>query len=351
MKTTTTNISNVRLQKGIAIASSLLLIVKFVAYYITHSVSVLTDALESIVNVVAGFIGLYSLHVAAKPKDLDHPYGHGKAEFISAAVEGTLVLSAGAIIIYSAVKNLLVPQTIQAIDTGIYLIATTAIVNWLLGFVAYRQGKKNNSLALIASGKHLQTDSYSTFAIIAGLILIAITKYVWIDSVVAIGFGFFIIYTGYTIVRSSLAAIMDEADMELLSRMVDLLNENRRDNWVDLHNLRVIKYGNVLHVDCHLTVPWYLNVSEAHIEVDHLGALIRKNFGESLELFVHSDDCQYFQCHLCDKDACPVRQHNFKKKIIWTMENVLENKKHGWEDVLKQTRDENNNNMEKRTSI
>jgi len=337
---------NLRLQKGIAIASSVLLIVKFVAYYLTNSVSVLTDALESIVNVVAGFIGLYSLYIAAKPKDLNHPYGHGKAEFISAAVEGTLVLSAGAIIIYSAVKALLIPQTIKAIDTGIYLIAATAIVNWLLGFIAYRQGKKNGSLALTASGKHLQTDSYSTFAIIAGLILIAITQYVWIDSAVAIGFGFFIIYTGYTIIRSSLAGIMDEADTELLSKMVDLLNDNRRDNWVDLHNLRVIKYGNVLHVDCHLTVPWYLNVTEAHNEVDHLGALIKKNFGESLELFAHSDDCQYFQCHLCDKEACPVRQHPFVKEIVWTMENVLENKKHGWEDIIKQTTDENNNKLE-----
>jgi len=351
LNTAKINISNLRLQKSIAIASAALLIVKFIAYYITNSVSILTDALESIVNVVAGFIGLYSLHVAAKPKDLDHPYGHGKAEFISAAVEGTLVLSAGAIIIYSAIKNLLVPQIIQAIDTGIYLVAITAMVNWLLGFIAYRQGKKNNSLALIASGKHLQTDSYSTFGIIAGLILIVFTKQVWIDSIVAIAFGLFIIYTGYTIIRSSLAAIMDEADMELLSKMIDRLNNNRRDNWVDLHNLRVIKYGNVLHVDCHLTVPWYLNVTQAHVEIDHLSALIRKNFGESLELFVHSDDCQYFQCHLCDKDACPVRQHLFENEITWTMENVLENKKHGWKEVLKQTEDENNNNMERRTSI
>jgi cation diffusion facilitator family transporter len=351
LDTAEVNTSNLKLQKGIAIASSALLVVKFAAYYITNSVSILTDALESIVNVVAGFIGLYSLYVAGKPRDLNHPYGHGKAEFVSAAVEGTLVLSAGAVIIYSAVKNLLLPQPISAIDTGIYLIAATACINWTLGYMAKRQGRKNNSLALVASGKHLQTDSYSTFAIIAGLVLIAMTRYTWIDSVVAIGFGLFIIYTGYAIVRSSLAAIMDEADMELLDRMVHLLNDNRRDNWVDLHNLRVIKYGNVLHVDCHLTVPWYLNVSEAHREVEELSRLIRNSFGESLELFVHSDDCQYFQCHLCDKDACPVRQHPFKQEIIWTRENVLENKKHGWEDVLKQTKNENNNRLEERTGI
>jgi cation diffusion facilitator family transporter len=327
---------NVRLQLWIAIASSILLVVKFIAYYLTHSVSILTDALESIVNVVAGFIGLYSLYIAAKPRDVNHPYGHGKAEFISAAVEGTLVLSAGAVIIYSSVRNLFLPQHIKGIDTGIYLIAATAVINWLLGFLSLHQGKKNNSLALMASGKHLQTDSYSTIAIIMGLVLIAFTNKIWIDSAVAIGFGSFIIYTGYKIIRSSLAGIMDEADMILLDKMVALLNDNRRENWVDLHNLRVIKYGNVLHVDCHLTVPWYLNIHQAHEEIDFLASLIRKDFGESLELFVHSDGCIYFQCPICDKKDCPVRQHPLKKEIVWTSANVLENKKHGLEDVVKQ---------------
>jgi cation diffusion facilitator family transporter len=333
---------NIRLQRGIAITSTALLLVKFLAYYITGSVAILTDALESIVNVVAGFIGLYSLHIAALPRDKNHPYGHGKAEFISAAVEGTLVLSAGAVIIYSAVKNIILPHVISSIDQGIYLVAATAIANWLLGWVTYKRGLKVNSLALIASGKHLQTDSYSTLAIIAGLILIALTHLFWIDSAVAIIFGFYIIYTGYKIVRSSLAGIMDEADMALLGKMVDVLNKSRRDNWVDLHNLRVIKYGNVLHVDCHLTVPWYLNVNEAHQEIDYLGGLIRKDFGEALELFVHSDGCKYFQCHLCDKKNCPVRHHDFKQEIVWSMDNVLENKQHGWEDLAKQTYQDKN---------
>jgi cation diffusion facilitator family transporter len=325
----TRNQSNLRLQFWIAVASSVLLIAKFIAYYITNSVAVLTDALESIVNVAAGLIGLYSLYISAKPKDTDHPYGHGKAEFISAAVEGTLILAAGTIIIYKSSKSFFIPQGISQINTGIYLIGATGIINWILGWITFQQGKKNNSLALIASGKHLQTDSYSTFAIILGLILIVATGQVWIDSVVAIIFGFVIIYTGYQIMRKSLAGIMDEADMTLLSDMVNVLNKNRNDNWVDLHNLRVIKYGNMLHVDCHLTVPWYLNVQQAHEEIDVLGKLIRKDFGEALELFVHSDGCQYFQCHICEKKACHVRQHDFEKEIVWTINNTLQNKRHG----------------------
>ncbi|NTS42697.1 cation transporter [Flavisolibacter sp. BT320] len=324
---------NIKLQRTIALVSSALLIAKFWAYYITHSVSVLTDALESIVNVVAGFIGLYSLYVAAKPRDIDHPYGHGKAEFISAAVEGTMVLIAGVLIIYSAAKNLIYPVPIQQLDVGIYIVAGTAVVNWLLGFISLQQGKKSGSLALVASGRHLQTDTYSTLAIIAGLLLISVTGKIWIDGVVAICFGLYIIFTGYKILRVSLAGIMDEADMDLLEKLVGLLEKNRRDNWVDLHNLRVIKYGNVLHVDCHLTVPWYLNVAQAHDEVDTLGELIRGEFGESLELFVHSDGCKYFQCHICKKMDCPVRQHPFENVIDWNLDNALQNERHGYSDL------------------
>jgi len=319
---------NLSIQKWVATISVILLVVKFVAYYLTQSVAVLTDAMESIVNVAAGFIGLYSLYIAAKPRDINHPYGHGKAEFLSAAVEGTLVLSAGALIIYKAVQHLIFPVAITSIDKGIFLVGATAVVNLAMGLVGVRFGKRNQSLALIASGRHLISDSYSTFGIIVGLLLILFTKLIWVDSLVAILFGLFIIYTGYRILRRSIAGIMDEADEELLSRMIQLLNLNRRENWVDLHNLRVIKYGSVLHVDCHLTVPWYLNVQEAHGEIEALAALIRKEFGELLELFVHSDGCLYVQCPICIKTTCPVRHHPLEKRIEWTLENILKDKKH-----------------------
>ncbi|TMI86411.1 MAG: cation transporter [Bacteroidetes bacterium] len=319
---------NLSIQKWVAAISVILLVIKFIAYYLTRSVAVLTDALESIVNVAAGFIGLYSLFIAAKPRDINHPYGHGKAEFLSAAVEGTLILSAGAIIIYKAVQHLIFPIAITSIDQGILLVGATAVINLAVGLVGVRFGKRNRSLALIASGRHLISDSYSTFGIIVGLLLILFTKLFWIDSVVAILFGLFIIYTGYRIIRGSIAGIMDEADEELLTRMIQLLNLNRRENWVDLHNFRVIKYGSVLHVDCHLTVPWYLNVQEAHAEIEAFGALIRKEFGELLELFVHSDGCLYVQCPICIKPNCPVRHHPFEKRIEWTRENTLQDKKH-----------------------
>ena len=319
---------NLNVQKWVAGISIVLLIAKFLAYYLTNSVAILTDALESIVNVAAGFIGLYSLYIAAKPRDINHPYGHGKAEFISAAVEGTLILSAGAIIIYKAVKNLIYPINVHSIDKGIMLVGATAVINLLAGLICVRIAKKNQSLALLSSGRHLMSDSYSTFGIIVGLLLIYFTKIIWIDSAVAIVFGGIIIYTGYKIIRRSIAGIMDEADVELLTGMVTKLNRERRSNWVDLHNLRVIKYGSIFHVDCHLTVPWYFNVNEAHKEIDVLASIIRKDYGEMLEVFVHTDGCLYSQCGICFKDDCPVRQHVFEKKIEWTLDNVRQNEKH-----------------------
>jgi len=319
---------NLNVQKWVAAISVILLVAKFVAYYLTRSVSILTDALESIVNVAAGFIGLYSLYVAAKPRDKDHPYGHGKAEFISAAIEGTMIGVAGVIILYKAVGNLIYPSKLYDLDLGILLIAITAVINFVVGFYCVRMGKRNNSPALIASGKHLQTDTYSTLGIIGGLILIYFTNKTWLDSAVAILFSFIIIYTAYKIIRRSIAGIMDEADEKLLADIVVVLNDNRQINWVDLHNLRVIKYGNVLHLDCHLTVPWYLNVHETHKEIDILAALVREKFGESVELFVHSDGCLPFQCHICSKHDCPVRQHDFEYRITWTLENISQNKKH-----------------------
>jgi cation diffusion facilitator family transporter len=319
---------NFRVQRIVAIVAVVLFVLKIVAWWLTQSVAVLTDALESTVNVVAGFISLYSLYVAAKPRDKEHPYGHGKAEFVSAAVEGALVTVAGLVIIYEAIDNFIHPHAIQQLDSGMMIIGSTAIVNYLAGLYSIKMGKRNNSLALIASGKHLHSDSYSTLGIVLGMALIYFTGWIWLDSIVAIGFAFFIIWTGYSIVRSSIAGIMDEADLELLEKLVSRINENRKENWVDLHNLRIIKFGSVIHVDCHLTVPWYLNVHQAHDEVEAFSAIARDEFGESVELFVHADGCLDFSCRICSKNNCAERKTPFEKRTAWDVHNISSDEKH-----------------------
>lgn len=321
-------IQNINIQRWVLSVSVILLFCKLVAYYLTNSVSILTDALESIVNVIAGIIGLYSLHISAKPKDTDHPYGHGKIEFLSAAVEGVMISVAGILILFESVKQLMNPDKLNQLDAGMILIGFTAIINFIMGSVCVRIGNKNKSLALIASGKHLLSDTYSTLGILGGLLLIYFTEILWLDSAVALLFSGIILYTGFRIVRTSVAGIMDERDKALLEEVVVVLDRKRIKNWVDLHNLRIIKYGSTLHLDCHLTVPWYLNVHEAHEEVEKLGQIVQERFDHTLELFVHADGCTPTSCPICIKDDCQVRQHPLERRVTWTVLNIQMDRKH-----------------------
>jgi len=319
---------NFNFQKVVAIVGVALFAIKMAAWSMTGSVAILTDALESTVNVASAFIGLYSLYLSLQPRDAKHPYGHGKVEFISAAIEGTMISGAGLLIIREALINLSDPHPIGKLDYGIILVSITALINFLVGAIAVRKGQKNNSLALIASGKHLQSDTYSTIGIIIGLVVLFLTRMTWLDSAVALIFSLLIIYTGYRIIRDAIRGIMDEADEELLKKLVELLQAKRNENWIDLHNLRIIKYGNMLHLDCHLTVPWYLNVHEAHDEISRLSRLVNEKFGESVEFSVHTDGCLDFSCEICGKQDCQARKKEFRRQVKWTVSNISENHKH-----------------------
>lgn len=324
----TTKQGNVRVQLLAVIVGTLLLIGKFIAYYLTNSNTVLTDALESIINVVAGSLGLYSLIIAALPKDENHPYGHGKIEFISAGVEGTLITLAGLIIIFKSIYSFFYPGTIQQIDLGIYITGAAGLINYLLGVMVEKKGQKSNSLAMVASGKHLKSDAYSTVGLVVGLGILYFTGYVWLDSVIALVFGGIIGWTGYHIIKESVSGIMDEVDYKLVDHVVQILNEHRHQNWIDVHNLRIIKYGGDLHFDCHLTLPWYFNTIEAHTEVDRLEDLLKDKIEAPVELFIHVDPCIPQSCTICQVSACPKRQAPFETKIKWELKNIMLNQKH-----------------------
>jgi cation diffusion facilitator family transporter len=321
----------VRTQRYIALLSVVLFLGKMLAWYLTGSVMVLTDALESIVNVVAGFLGLFSIIVAAMPRDTNHPYGHGKAEFLSSAVEGTLIIIAGVVIIYEAILHLLVPHQLEKLNTGLIIIVACGAVNFLAGRYAEKKGEKSNSLILISAGKHLQTDAYSTLAVIAGLAILLLTKnkWPWIDSIVALCFAVIIMTTGYKVLRRSISGIMDEMDIALLKEVIDVLRENRQPQWVDLHNLRVIQYGSMLHVDAHMTLPWYYKVAAAEKEINALEDLIKAHFNNQVELFIHIDGCKPYQCKLCALENCPERKEPFRSLVKWDIENLWANKEHG----------------------
>lgn len=320
---------NIRFQRTVLFIGIGLLVIKFIAWYITRSNAILTDALESIVNVFAGAFALLSLIIAARPKDKDHPYGHGKVEFLSAGLEGGFIAFAGIYMIGKAVYNFFFPIEIQNLDIGMVLIVFAGIVNFITGYYLEKRGEESNSHAMMADGKHLQSDAWSTVGLLAGLALIFFTGIKWLDNVTAIALGIYIAFTGYKLVRSSLAGIMDEADYKLMDELIEIMNTNREDNWVDIHNLRVIKYGSKLHVDCHITLPWFFNLRESHNEVEKLDKLINEKKQHSVEFFIHSDPCIPASCKICQKTDCKVRQHPMERKIEWKLENVLGNKKHG----------------------
>jgi cation diffusion facilitator family transporter len=320
--------SNIRMQRLLVFVSLALFIIKFIAWYITHSVAILTDALESTVNVAAGFIGLYSIHLSSKPKDKEHPYGHGKVEFLTSAIEGILISIAGFFIIYEAYTNIKHPHHLKQLDYGLILISISAIINYLVGYACVKKGRLQNSPVLIGSGSHLISDTYSTIGLIVGIGLVMITKINWIDSLAAFIFAIVIIYTGYKIIRKAIAGIMDESDEEVINQVVEVLNKNRRPNWIDVHNLRVIDYAGFYHIDCHLTVPYYYTVKEAHEVLDSVSDVLKNYFDERVEFFIHMDACIESQCEICSINECSLRKFNFNQPIEWTSKLVLSNEKH-----------------------
>lgn len=319
----------IRIQKYIALFSLLLFGGKLWAWYLTHSVSILTDALESTVNVITGFIGWYSLVLAAKPRDANHPYGHGKAEFVSAAVEGALIFIAGLMIVYQVIFAFFHPVPLSSLDVGIVLTLATGVLNYVFGFFALRYAHKHKSMTLEAAATHLKSDAYSTFAIVVGLVLVVFTQWLWLDQLVALAFAVVIMVTGYRVLRKSLAGIMDEADEKLLQSVLDIVNQNRKANWIDLHNMRSIHYGQVLHIDAHLSLPWYYTVQEAELEVHEFEKLIDSNFGSKVECFVHIDPCRDFSCAICQMPECKQRKFQFQQLDLWTLEKVQTNSQHG----------------------
>jgi cation diffusion facilitator family transporter len=331
-------VGNIGVQAWVLFAGALIMAVKFLAWRLTHSNAVLSDALESIVNVSAGSFALYSLVLAAKPRDRDHPYGHGKVEFISASLEGSLVALAGLLIIFESVSALVHGVQIHALGQGTLLIAATGVANGLLGLLLRRRGRRTHSLTMEAGGTHLLSDAWSTAAVVLGLVVIQATGLVWLDSVFALCFALFILWQGVKVVRRSIGGIMDETDMAVAGDLLKIIDGHRRPSWIDLHNFRVIKFGSTLHIDCHVTLPWYFTVEAAHREITELAQLVKHISGREVEFFIHMDPCVPLSCTICEIMDCPVRQAPYVRRIPWTLGTALADKRHGIASVPEQDR-------------
>jgi len=301
---------------------------KFTAYLITHSNAILTDAVESIVNVIASGFAFYSIHLSAQPKDENHPYGHGKVEFFSVFLEGGLIFLAGVLIVGKAFYNIFFPEQIGNLLEGMGIIAFTGIVNFVLGTYMIKQGELLNSLTIVADGKHLQVDSFSTLVLLIGLLLMYYTCIKEIDVVLSLSLGGYILYSGYKLLRKSIGGLMDESDFELIDKVARILDEYRKESWIDVHNLRVQRYGHELHIDCHITLPNYFDLNKVHEEVSQVDKLVNTHVHIDTELFIHADPCLPACCHYCRMTNCPIRSEEKKIDIIWDASLVIKNKKH-----------------------
>lgn len=315
-----------KVQRIIAIASVLIFGGKLIAYFLTNSVGILTDALESTVNVTTGFITLYAIVVSLRPKDENHPFGHGKAEFLSASIEGFLIMIAGLVIIFEATKRFFVPAEIQKLDIGIWIVAIAGLLNYVIGWYSIRIGKKNNSIALISGGKHLQSDTYSSIGLVLGLVLLYYTKMAWLDSLIALIFGTIIIVTGYKILKETTSNLMDEADFKLIEKFGKTIDDNKSEEWIDIHNFKLVKYGNVFHINCDLVLPWNLSLADAHEEGEKLKNLLVSNFSEDIVFNLHTDDCQKMYCSHCKRAHCGERTAEFETLLSFDIDRFTKEK-------------------------
>jgi cation diffusion facilitator family transporter len=297
-----------------------LMALKFYAYWLTGSAAILSDALESIINVVASSFALGSVIFAAKSPDPSHPYGHGKVEFVSAGFEGALIILAAIGIFHQAWPQLLRPHGLPHLSGGILILLGVNVVNLILGAGLVMVGKRTQSLVLIADGKHILTDVYTTGGVLLGLGLVLLTGWYWLDGAVAFLVGVNIIITGTKLVRQAFAGLMDASDPRLLEEISAIFKKHRKSIWIDVHQLRARRSGDSVHVDFHLILPRDLPLEEGHREVKDLEKIFQEHFGPAADILIHLDPCEVPTCPICGYDPCQHRQADTRQQRLWPTE-------------------------------
>lgn len=301
---------------------ALLMAVKFYIYRLTLSAAVLSDALESIINVVASAFALGSILLAAVPPDKNHPYGHGKIEFFSAGFEGALIMLAAAGIFKSGWPRIFEPTPLPNLQEGLWMLLAASLVNLILGLGLVRTGQKTRSLTLVADGKHVLTDVYTSVGVILGLLLVHVTGWLWMDGAVACLVGVNILYTGAVLLHQSFAGLMNASDPDLLREICNLLNENRKETWIDVHQLRAWTSGHLIHIDFHLILPRNFSLEEAHLEGKEIERILQCHFAGDASVLIHLDPCIEPDCPVCLRNLCSERGRPPEGRIQWTVETT-----------------------------
>jgi cation diffusion facilitator family transporter len=305
------------------ITSLTLLLVKFGAYYLTDSKAVLSDAIESIINVVTAAFLMLSISISNKPVDINHPYGHGKIESFSAGLEGGLIIIAAVVILVEAVPVFFAPLPPRNLGVGLYILGGAGAVNLGVGVYLMHAGRKYKSEALSADGRHLLTDFYTSAGVIIGLLLYHLTGFLWLDPLVACLVALNIFIPGIKLLANSFKNLMNEADPELLERIVRGLNTIRKPGWLYPHKLRALRSGRYHHVDLHISLPHYWTLTQVHEAEQQITQALLEALGEEGDIMIHVDPCEPPYCPVCNVDDCSERSADFTSAPKWSVKEVI----------------------------
>jgi cation diffusion facilitator family transporter len=271
----------------------LMLVLKMGAYLLTGSAVILSDALESVVHVVATGFMFWCFRLSETPPDEDHPYGHGRAEPLSIGFEGGMVALAGLAIAWQAIAGLWQAKAPEDLGIGLWLIGAAALINLALGLHLVRTGRRTSSAILVADGQHVLSDVWTSIGVVVGVgLMILIPDHrvrVWLDGAIALLLAGYIVWVASQLIRESFAALLDEADPKLLERIVTAIGEIRDPRWIDVHQLRCRTAGDRVFVDFHLTVPGDWTVREGHDAVELLEHHVLEQLGRPGAVLIHLD--------------------------------------------------------------
>ncbi|MCE8510233.1 cation transporter [Ruegeria pomeroyi] len=274
----------------IAIASifvgALVLGIKTLAWWLTGSVALLADALESTVNVATAIAALIAIRIAARPADASHPYGHHKAEFFSAVLEGVMIIVAALLILHEAYAGFLAPRAMDLPVEGLLVNGAATVINTFWAWVLVRRGRAARSPALVADGKHLFTDVITSAGVALGILLAIVTGWWLLDPLMAALVAVNILWSGFHLVRQSLSGLMDEAVSEdTLAKVRDIISREA-GGAVEAHDLRTRHAGQATFIDFHLVVPGETTVFDAHEICDRVEAALKEAV-EGAKITIH----------------------------------------------------------------
>ena len=314
--------SRIRLALLSIVAGVILLGLKYLSYVLSGSVALKSDALESIVYVVAALFALGAVVFAGRPADREHPYGHGKIEHFSAAFEGGLISLAAVFILLEAARGFIYGVEFKNLGLGLAVNLLAGALNGVLGWYMLREGRRTRSRALEADGHHILSDFWTTVGIAGGLIAVKLTGFKWLDPFMAGVVGLLLARTGFRLVKESSQALLDMEDPAVLGKVLAAMNRVRTFDIIALHEMRTFRSGRYTHVDVHIVVPEYYPVRQAHDLCEEFGKRALVDGSIEGEVHTHVDPCGRMYCDRCPVEDCAIRQAPKTAETAFSLEEA-----------------------------